>query len=139
MGDEIGQPFAGDGDRRDDGDAKPLREFVGVDLDAEVTGFVNHVQGQHDGQARFDQLEGQAQHAIQVLGVDDVYNGTDPPGEEHIAGDAFLIRDRKEAVHARGVCDLDVVAECVAEALGDFNCCARVVRDRHILAGQLVE
>ena len=54
---------------RDDRHAEFIGEFRGIEPEAGAFGDIDHVQGDHAGQAEFDDLKGELQVALEIRGV----------------------------------------------------------------------
>ena len=101
--------------------------------DAALARLVGHVERDDHALAHVDELQREEQVALEVDRIDDVDH--DVAGQDDVARDRLLVVERRDAVDARGVDDVDV-AEAPAHQLDRR---AREVGDVDVGARERVE
>lgn len=96
---------ASDGD--DDRHAQSRLQRRGVDPQAPLLRRVHHVEGDHDRNARFHELEGERRFAREGRGVETVDHHIRSLAREEVAGHPLLKRVGRERVGSRRIHDLD--------------------------------
>ena len=87
----------------DHGDAQPFGQLLGVDGAAVAADLVHHVQGQHRGNAHFQQLQGKIQIPFQVGAIHNVDDAVGLLVEDEVPGHDFLGGVGPQGVDARQV------------------------------------
>jgi hypothetical protein len=146
-GDDLAQTVQADALVRLDGhhrDAHLPRQAVGVYGDALCLRHVEHVEGQDDGHAQFEDLGGQVEVALEVGGVRDGHDDVGPDlalllAEDDVNGHHLVGAARRQAVGARQVDQVESPSGAGHVPLLGFDGDAGVVADVLPQAGQGVE
>ena len=123
----------------DDGNPENLAQAAGVDAATPSLELVVHIEHEHHGTLKFDQLQGEKQGPPEVLGIRDLNDrGVRVLGEESPRYTSFVTPGRK-VIETRGVDDLLLQPVERRASPHQLHRRARVVRHGDVAPGEVPE
>ena len=105
----------------DDRHAEHFRQTVQVDFHTPLLDDIHHIQGDDDGLAQFQELQGQVEIAFQGRCIDDVDDDVDIVTEDEITRNLFFHGIRRQAVRPGQVDEVDVITVGIDGAFDLFD------------------
>ena len=132
-------PLAGSRHCRNDGNPQPLRQFRDIDRDPSARRRIHHVECDDDGDAQFEQLNGEIEIAIEIGGVDDIDHDPGPVVDEEIPRHKFLEGISREGIRSGQIHQPEPATVENVQPFLLFHRYARIVPYVLVRAGDAVE